>query len=118
MPCNPSPCSVNAICRERNGVGSCTCKPNFYGDPYVNCRPECLTSSECDFRKSCMNNRCIDPCLEKSMCGVNAICKTVNHSPQCSCLSGYTGNALNSCYEIREFHDEKKDPQLFVFIYL
>ena len=94
-PCNPSPCGANAICNERNHAGSCTCLPEYFGDPYIGCRPECVTNSDCDRNKACVNNKCINPCF--GACGENAFCRVSNHAPACSCLPGYTGNALNAC---------------------
>lgn len=98
QPCNPSPCGSNSVCRERNGVGSCTCLAEYFGDPYVGCRPECIANNDCPREKACINNKCKDPC--PGVCGVNAICKTLNHNPTCTCFEGYTGNALSSCREI------------------
>lgn len=69
-PCSPSPCGANAICKERNGVGSCLCIAEYFGDPYTGCRPECVQNSECDRSKACVNNKCIDPC--PGVCGINA----------------------------------------------
>lgn len=94
-PCHPSPCGANALCRERNGVGSCSCLPEYFGDPYTGCRPECVSNSDCDRNKACSNNRCKDPC--PGACGVNAECRTINHSPTCTCLNGYSGNPLIRC---------------------
>lgn len=103
MPCNPSPCGENAICRERNGVGSCSCMPEFpRGDPYSGCRPICITNNDCDTNKACVRNKCVDPCI--NLCGINAQCKVVNHSPQCSCIEGFAGNALRECFQTRKFH--------------
>lgn len=96
-PCNPSPCGVNAICKERNGVGSCTCLHEYYGDPYNECRPECTLNSDCAKNRACVNNKCRDPC--PGVCGINAECSVINHSPTCSCLDGYIGNALTACHE-------------------
>lgn len=69
-PCANSPCGANAICKERNGVGSCACLPEYFGDPYTGCRPECVQNSECDQTKACVNNKCKDPC--PGVCPVNA----------------------------------------------
>lgn len=99
-PCNPSPCGSNAICREQNGAGSCTCLDEYFGDPYVGCRPECLVNSECPHDRACMNKKCRDPC--PGSCGINAICQVINHIPECSCLPGFAGDALSFCKEIVE----------------
>ena len=72
--------------------------PNYFGDPYVNCRPECVQSSECPSTKACVNMRCIDPCL--GTCGLNSECRVHNHSPYCSCSPGYTGNPSQACRPI------------------
>lgn len=104
MPCNPFPCGENAICREKNGVGSCSCMENYFGDPYVQCRPECINSAMCPSDKACLRNKCVNPCI--GVCGLNSQCRVVNHSPQCSCIEGYTGNPSRECFEIREFIEE------------
>lgn len=43
-PCYPSPCGANAACSERNGVGACTCLPEYFGDPVST--SECLKKYE------------------------------------------------------------------------
>lgn len=102
-PCEPSPCGANAICKERNGVGSCLCLPEYFGDPYTGCRPECVQNSQCDQSKACINNKCKDPC--PGVCGINAVCTVRNHAPNCFCDNGYTGNPSVSCnrLEISKF---------------
>lgn len=97
-PCSPSPCGSNAVCKERNGAGACSCLPTYTGDPYTGCRPECVLSSDCPRNRACVNNRCTDPCL--GTCGVNAQCQVVNHVPTCSCPARFTGNALAACQPI------------------
>lgn len=94
-PCNPSPCGANAVCKEQNGAGSCSCLPEYLGDPYTGCRPECVMNSDCPRDRACVNNKCKDPC--PGTCGLNAECRVVNHAPSCTCLPGYTGDPLNSC---------------------
>lgn len=100
QPCNPSPCGANTVCKERNGVGSCSCLPEYFGDPYVGCKPECVTNNDCNRDKACIQNKCKDPC--PGVCGPNAICKTHNHNPSCYCQEGFTGDPLRICHEIRE----------------
>lgn len=96
-PCNPSPCGTNAICKELNGAGSCSCLPEYIGDPYSGCRPECVMNSDCPRDKSCVNNKCKDPC--PGTCGFNADCRVNNHIPTCLCLPGFIGNPLSSCHQ-------------------
>lgn len=95
-PCNPSPCGANAICKELNGAGSCTCLPEYLGDPYTGCRPECVMNTDCPRNKACINNKCLNPC--PGTCGLNAECTVNKHTPICNCLPGYTGNPLQSCH--------------------
>lgn len=99
-PCNPTPCGTNAECKERHGAGSCTCLEGYFGDPYSGCRPECVVNSDCPRDKSCVNQKCSDPC--PGVCGINAECRVGNHVPTCLCLPGYTGNPLSSCRVIPE----------------
>ena len=95
-PCSPSPCGQNAVCRTRNGAAACTCIPEYFGDPYVACRPECTTNAECPSTKACQNLHCIDPC-PAAQCGVNAQCSVVNHIPNCVCNRGYIGDPFSAC---------------------
>ena len=94
-PCRPSPCGLNAQCRELNGVGSCTCLPDFFGDPYDGCRPECTIDSDCLTTLACVRSKCENPC--PGTCGQNAECQVINHLPSCSCLPNYTGNPFQFC---------------------
>lgn len=71
---------------------------NYYGDPYVNCKPECIQNSDCPINKACLNMKCINPCA--SACGLNSECYVVNHLPQCTCLPDYTGNPIKICRQI------------------
>lgn len=95
-PCDPSPCGANAICKERNGAGSCICLPEYFGDPYVACKPECVINTDCPRDKACINNKCKNPCL--GTCGTNAECEVLNHVPSCFCIDGYTGNPAIACH--------------------
>ena len=94
-PCNPSPCGSNAQCSERNRAAACQCIPEYFGDPYVACRPECVVNSDCPSNKACQRNKCIDPC--PGTCGINAQCNVRNHIATCRCLEGYVGDPFTSC---------------------
>lgn len=98
-PCQPSPCGPNSQCREINNQAVCSCLPNYVGSP-PGCRPECVVSSECSRDKACVNQKCVDPC--PGVCGTNAECRVNNHSPICTCINGFTGNAFTRCYPIPE----------------
>lgn len=107
-PCQPSPCGLYSNCRALNGHAVCSCIPNYVGAP-PNCRPECMSSSECSQDKSCINERCKDPC--PGTCGNNALCRVVNHNPICSCSPGYSGDPFVRC-----LLEESKKTSLRFFI--
>lgn len=90
-PCNPSPCGSNTQCNE----GTCICLPEYHGDPYRGCRPECVLSTDCPRDKTCIRHKCIDPCV--GTCGTSALCTVMNHIPTCSCPEDYEGNAFVHC---------------------
>lgn len=60
-----------------------------------NCRPECVSNSECANHLACVNQKCRDPC--PGTCGQNAQCRVISHTPNCICLPGYTGNPFTLC---------------------
>jgi hypothetical protein len=94
-PCIPPPCGENAQCTSRDGTARCTCIPPYKGNPYVNCQPECVISSDCPSHLACVAQNCRDPC--QGVCGINAACNVVNHIPLCSCLQGFMGDPFKSC---------------------
>ena len=94
-PCIPSPCGVNANCREQNGIGSCTCLSDYIGNAYEGCRPECTINSDCTANKACIHSKCQDPC--PGTCGRNSACYVQNHLPVCYCNNGYTGDPFTLC---------------------
>lgn len=96
-PCVPSPCGPNSVCEIKSNHPVCSCRPNYSGKPPY-CRPECVISQECPSNRACINERCVDPC--SGMCGKNAKCDVVNHTPLCSCLEGYKGDAFIGCVPI------------------
>ena len=61
------------------------------------CRPECVTSSECDLSKACRDNHCVDPCLGSNICGINSNCRVISHAPICTCKEGYQGDPFVRC---------------------
>lgn len=95
-PCIPSPCGPYSQCESHTGIASCKCLPDYLGNaPY--CRPECIANSECSPSTACINEKCRDPC--PGLCGHNAVCRTVNHIPQCACVTGYMGDPFTNCVE-------------------
>ena len=84
-PCNPSPCGSNAECTDQNGAASCRCIQDYFGDPYVACRPECTINADCPSNKACSRLHCVDLC--PGLCGTNAECRVINHIPTCPGIS-------------------------------
>lgn len=68
--------------------------PEFIGAP-PNCRPECISNSECTPQMACINKKCQNPCVQA--CGSNAECRVVSHTPICICPEGFTGDAAVQC---------------------
>ncbi|XP_031635513.1 neurogenic locus notch homolog protein 1-like, partial [Contarinia nasturtii] len=95
-PCNPNPCGLNSICRVSNGAAVCTCQPNMISSP-PNCRPECVISAECGLQETCVNQKCVNPCI--GTCGQFSQCQVISHRPICSCAPGYTGDAFTRCFK-------------------
>lgn len=93
-PCIPSPCGPYSDCHVVQEHPVCSCVAQYFGSP-PNCRPECTVNSECPADKSCINQRCVDPC--PGVCGINAMCRTVNHNPICSCMYNYVGDPFSRC---------------------
>lgn len=98
-PCQPSPCGPNSECRSAGGSPSCSCLSGFVGSP-PNCRPECVSNSDCSYNLACTNNKCKDPC--PGTCGLNAECRVVSHTPNCICVAGFTGDPFRQCYPPRK----------------
>lgn len=94
-PCNPSPCGANTQCNE----GVCTCLPEYQGDPYSGCRPECVLNNDCPKDKACIHNKCRDPC--PGTCGQDARCDVINHIPVCSCPEKMSGNPFVHCRPVQ-----------------
>ena len=99
-PCESHPCGSNAHCRVHPDTGSaaCICPPDYRGDPYVSCRPECVLNMDCPSHRTCVNNRCVDPCA--GVCGVDALCRVANHMPICGCPERFTGDPYSLCRPI------------------
>lgn len=93
-PCVPSPCGPNSQCQVNGNSPSCSCVPTFIGSP-PNCRPECISNSECSYNLACINMKCKDPC--PGSCAPNAECKVISHTPRCSCPPGYYGDPFSQC---------------------
>lgn len=92
--CVPTPCGPNSQCRIVGETAVCSCLPNYLGRA-PNCRPECMTNSECPRNLACINERCVDPCV--GSCASEAICSCYNHQATCRCPDGYVGDPFVAC---------------------
>lgn len=99
QPCQPSPCGPFSKCRSIGEIPSCSCLESYVGIP-PNCRPECVTSSECTKNLACINQKCVDPCPGR--CGLNAECRVVSHVVQCICILDFVGDPYLECHPTKE----------------
>lgn len=106
-PCFSSPCGQNAECRPSGNSYVCNCLPDYIGNP-PNCRPECVTNSECSSNLACINRHCKDPC--PGLCGLNAECRVVSHTAVCVCRNGYVGDPFSQCHVEQIVQQEYYDP--------
>lgn len=61
--------------------------------------PGCDVDDDCPLHKSCMNRKCIDPCIVHDPCGTNAYCRVQTHEPICTCPPGFIGDPRVECKE-------------------
>ncbi|KAG7170134.1 Neurogenic locus Notch protein-like 1 [Homarus americanus] len=94
-------CGEGAHCNVRNGQALCSCPKFYQGDPYIRCSAECTAHDDCRPFQACAEYKCVNPCEEA--CGKGADCKVEDHTPICSCPSGYTGHPFEGC---RPFTDD------------
>lgn len=94
-PCVPSPCGYNSQCLVKNDQAQCSCLVDMMGSP-PNCRPECISNSDCSTSLICTNQKCRNPC--PASCGNAALCQVTNHVVYCTCPIGYTGDPFTTCY--------------------
>jgi len=80
------PCASNAECYGDNHRASCRCPSGYSGNPFSRCeRAECRIDTDCPNDKTCLENRCINPCSNNPPCAQNAICLAQNHAAACLC---------------------------------
>lgn len=94
-PCLSSPCGLNADCQLSGSSYTCSCLPEFIGNP-PNCKAECSSNSECANHLACLIQSCKDPCAI-GICGQNAKCHVINHFPICECPDNYAGDPYDKC---------------------
>ena len=97
-----NPCAPQAQCTARVHHPVCTCPEGYGGDPYRQCyRPECRVDNDCPLDKACVNENCVNPCLNTERpCGRGAECLAENHKARCICAVGLQGNPLIACINV------------------
>lgn len=99
-PCDDS-CAPGAECKAINHRPVCYCPPSHTGNGYDHCSPiGCTTDEECSPDSVCLKNKCIDPCTLANPCGAHAKCQTSQHTIECVCEVGFSGNAHVACIAI------------------
>lgn len=95
--CQNASCGKNAICLATRHRAACSCPSGFSGDPLRECKAyECTHDEECGSDEQCNEDgKCRNVCL--NACGVNAICRSVQRTPQCICSSDFIGNPKIEC---------------------
>ncbi|XP_054257009.1 rh5-interacting protein-like [Macrosteles quadrilineatus] len=91
-------CGLSTICVVHEGDPLCSCKTGYEGDPFTECKPvdaECTDDSMCTTDKTCIGHKCVDPCMDH--CGINTVCRVVNHRPMCACLKGFSYSIGKGC---------------------
>ncbi|RXG61182.1 hypothetical protein Avbf_05571 [Armadillidium vulgare] len=91
LPTSPPPkdvceCGDNAECIQDGSRNYCKCLPDFYGNPYDRCEPECV-----------INTREPEHLCNPNPCGPYTECDVKNNKVVCSCLPGYPGTPETSC---------------------
>lgn len=100
--CKVDRCGQNALCESADHAAHCTCPQGYYGNPKIECNgeprnniPECYADDDCSSERACRERFCINPCVDS--CGTGALCRVIDHKPQCSCPRGYSGNPVVQC---------------------
>jgi hypothetical protein len=106
LACRVEKCGINAQCLSQRHRAICSCPPGYEGSPHQECtviasripsRVECDSDDQCPFDRTCLNERCVNPCGQSDSCGRGALCYTESHKAVCKCPIGYTGNAAIKC---------------------
>lgn len=99
-PCGDA-CAPGAECKVINHRPVCYCPPGYTGTGYDRCSPVgCIANDECPQENVCLRNKCVDPCTVANPCGAHAKCQTKQHTTECVCQLGYSGNAYEACIAI------------------
>lgn len=107
---SPSVCGPFSQCKDFGDIPICSCLPGYLGHP-PNCKPECLLDDECPSIKSCLDQKCVDVCADKT-CGLNAECLVIRHVPLCFCLPEHSGDPFIECSRISKIMNFSKSKNI------
>lgn len=95
------PCATNAECYGDNHRATCKCPSGYSGNPFFRCeRAECRVNTDCPNDRTCLENRCVNPCsnIANPPCAQNAKCIAQNHAAACLCPENLPeGNPVTYC---------------------
>ncbi len=99
------PCGQNAECLVSQHLDKCRCRFGYTGDPYRACvpfaPPECVQDSDCNTGLVCLDETCVDPCIELTPCVAPSTCRVIDSSPirfmTCVCPDGYVSTDDGGC---------------------
>lgn len=66
----------------------------------------CGSDANCNSNKACIQRSCKDPCSVDSSCGLNALCRAVNHKAECVCPPSFIGDPKLQCTEVLDYEFE------------
>lgn len=59
----------------------------------------CQSNDDCPYSNTCINQQCVEPCLVRNPCALNAECQSANHKANCKCPPGLIGDPFANCYK-------------------
>ena len=97
-------CGQFAECNPGGTRNGCQCRSGYIGEPPL-CRPQCLRNAYCAKNQACISDKCQNPCI--GACGIDAICKVINHLPICKCPENLdSGDPYKECYESKSTRNQ------------
>lgn len=107
-------CAQNAICFAINHAAYCKCPEDIpSGNPFSYCErlpllppePECKSDPDCPSKMACVNNKCVNPCIELSPCANTAHCSVLDSVPVrtmvCECPEMHVPDVNGECRAIK-----------------
>lgn len=110
--CQEDTCAETAICEAQAHQPICRCPPGSEGNPYQECvsgktplpRPECKMDIDCPSQYACIEQRCLNPCLENNVCTADQECRVLDTLPlrtiMCQCPPDTIADLSGRCKAI------------------